>query len=223
MLGVFVLSTQMFAQNRTIAGKVSDATGQPIAGASVLVKGTRTGTTTSQDGTFSLNVPAKAKTLTISSINMATQDVAISGGDMTISLAPKANNLEEVVVTGYQTIKKVEFTGASTNVAGTEIAQKPVASFLQLLQGKAPGVQVTGTSGRPGANAIIRVRGQGSINASSEPLIIVDGVPVSAVAYNELSANDVENITVLKDASASAIYGSRAANGVLVVTTKRGS
>ncbi|MEO6869455.1 MAG: SusC/RagA family TonB-linked outer membrane protein, partial [Ginsengibacter sp.] len=142
-----------------------------------------------------------------------------------LSAVLKTSNsiLESVVVTGYQTVKKSETTGSTSNIGGKEIAQKPIGSFVQLLQGKSTGVQVTGTSGRPGANAIIRVRGTGSINASSEPLIIVDGLPISSAAFNLLSANDIENVTVLKDASASAIYGSRAGNGVIVVTTKRGS
>lgn len=232
MLSVFVLSTQMFAQNRTVSGKVSDANGNPIAGASVLVKGTRIGTTTNQDGSFSLNVPAKARTLTISSINMAPQEVAISGESMTISLDTKANKLEEVVVVGYGTQKKITLTGSPTTVGGKNLENKPFSSVDKALQGGVAGLQSVANSGAPGAAQSIRIRGISSINAGNEPLWVLDGAIVNTGdasrlqttgnLLSTLNPNDIESITVLKDAASTSIYGSRGANGVILVTTKKG-
>lgn len=224
MLGIFVLSTQMFAQSRIITGTITDEQGNPLPGATVAAVGGVSSTTTNSEGKYSINLPKGVKQIEITYVGYATQRLSVGNNDnYSMVLKPSNSTLESVVITGYQTIKKSESTGATSNVAGGEIAQKPIASFLQQLQGKATGVQITGTSGRPGANAVIRIRGQGSINASSEPLIILDGGPISAAAFNAISSNDIENVTVLKDASASAIYGSRAGNGVLVITTKRGS
>ena len=223
MLGVFVLCAQLLAQNRTISGRITDAAGNPVPNASITVKGSNTGTTTSSDGTYSISVPANAKTIVVSSVGMQSQEVSIGAQNtLSVSLTTEDKTLSEVVVTGYQTVRRGEITGSIAKVSGEELAQRPIGSFTQILQGKATGVQVTGTSGRPGANAYIRIRGVGSINASSEPLIIIDGLAVNSTAYNMLNPNDIEDISVLKDASASSIYGSRAANGVIVVTTKKG-
>jgi TonB-dependent SusC/RagA subfamily outer membrane receptor len=218
-----MLCTQLLAQTRTITGRLSDAAGAPLANASIIVKGTTIGTTSKPDGTFSLAVPASAKVLIISSVAMATEQVTIGDkNEINLSLKSEDKTLSEVVVVGYQSVKRSEVAGAVSSVKGTEIAQKPIGNFTQLLQGKATGVQVTGQSGRAGAGGYIRIRGTGSINASNEPLIILDGVPISTVSYNLLNPNDVDEITVLKDAASAAIYGSRAANGVLVITTKKG-
>ncbi|HLP37385.1 TonB-dependent receptor [Lacibacter sp.] len=214
---------QVVAQEKTVTGKVTDESGAPIPNASVIVKGTSIGTTTKTDGTFSISVPSTGKVLVFSSIGMTSMEVNI-GSKSVINQTMTSENkaLEEVVVVGYQTVRRKDVIGAVTSVAGKEIAQKPIVNFTQLLQGKAPGMNVIGEGGRPGAGAFIRIRGVGSINASSEPLIIVDGIQIASTAFAQLNPNDIEDISVLKDASASAIYGSRAANGVLVVTTKRG-
>ncbi|HTE25145.1 SusC/RagA family TonB-linked outer membrane protein [Flavitalea sp.] len=221
-VGLVLFSLQLLAQSRQITGKVTDQSGNAIPNASILVKGTQTGTVTDPEGSYSLNVPPTAKTLVISSVGQTETEINI--GNQTkidVTLKP-AGDLSEVVVVGYQTLKKSEVTGAVAKVSGEEIAQKPIGSFTQLIQGKAPGVQVTGQSGRPGQNGYIRVRGTGSINASNEPLIILDGIYINTVSYNMLNPNDIEDISILKDASSQAIYGSRAANGVIVITTKKG-
>jgi TonB-linked SusC/RagA family outer membrane protein len=222
-LTAFLLFTGQLLAQKTITGKITDEKGNPVANASVLVSGTSTGTTTKVDGTYSLTVPANAKTLLISSVDMTPLEVSI-GSQTVINSTLKAEDktLSEIVVVGYQSFKRSEVTGAIANVSGKELAQKPIGNFTQLLQGKATGVQVTGQSGRPGASGYIRVRGTGSINASNEPLIILDGIPISSVAYSLLNPNDIEDVSVLKDASSQAIYGSRAANGVIVVSSKKG-
>jgi TonB-linked SusC/RagA family outer membrane protein len=211
------------AQNRTITGKVVDEKGNPVEGVSVTSPDNKKGTTTDANGRYELNVSSNTKTLSFSSVNYGT--VTRSIGNKTsidISLEEKKGALDELIVVGYQTLKKKDVIGAVTTVGGKEIAQKPIANIGQLLQGKAPGLQITGEGGRPGSNALIRIRGVGSINASSEPLIIFDGVQISSAAYAAINPNDIEDIAVLKDAAASALYGSRAGNGVLVITSKRG-
>jgi TonB-linked SusC/RagA family outer membrane protein len=223
LLWVALSVGQLFAQTRTISGKVTDSKGAPIPNASVLEKGTNSGSVTKEDGTFTVTVSPKARTLVITSIGMASTEINIgSKTSIDVTLQPADNNLAEVVVVGYQTLKRAEVTSAIVTVGGKELAQKPIGAFTQLLQGKAAGVQVTGQSGRPGQNGYIRVRGTGSINASSEPLIVLDGIYITGAAYNMLNPNDIDDVTVLKDAAAQAIYGSRGANGVLIITTKKG-
>ncbi|MHA4843395.1 carboxypeptidase-like regulatory domain-containing protein, partial [Flavitalea antarctica] len=176
LTGILLFSLHLLAQTRQITGKVTDESGKPVPNASVLVKGTQTGTVTDSDGNYSLAVQPNAKTLVISSVGQTETEINI-GNQTRIDVSMKpAGDLSEVVVVGYQTLKKSEVTGAVSKVSGEEIAQKPIGSFTQLIQGKAPGVQVTGQSGRPGQNGYIRVRGTGSINASNEPLIILDGI-----------------------------------------------
>lgn len=221
-LGIVLFSIQLLAQSRQITGKVTDQSGSAIPNASVLVKGTQTGTVTDADGSFSLDVSTGAKILVISSVGQTETEINIGNQTKFDVMLKPAGDLSEVVVVGYQTFKKSEVTGSIAKVSGEEIAQKPIQSFTQLIQGKAPGVQVTGQSGRPGQNGYIRVRGTGSINASNEPLIILDGIYINTTSYNMLNPNDIEDISILKDASAQAIYGSRAANGVIVITTKKG-
>lgn len=218
-----LLSWQLLAQTRTVTGTVSDEKGSPIPNASVIVKGTTQGTSTNINGEFSISVADNAKALVITAVNFASQEVNISGKTtVKVSLTVDDKNLTEVVVVGYQTFKKAEVTGSVSTVTGKDIAQKPIGSFTQLLQGRATGVQVTGQSGRPGANGYIRVRGTGSVNASNEPLILLDGVPISSIAYSLLNPNDIEDLNVLKDASSQAIYGARGSNGVILITTKKG-
>jgi TonB-linked SusC/RagA family outer membrane protein len=222
LTGILLLSLHLLAQSRQITGKVTDESGNPVPNASVMVKGTQTGTVTDSDGNYGLSVQANAKTLVISSVGQTETEINIGNRTkIDVNMKP-TGDLSEVVVVGYQTVKKSEVTGSVSKVSGEEIAQKPIGSFTQLIQGKAPGVQVTGQSGRPGQNGYIRVRGTGSINASNEPLIILDGIYINTASYNMLNPNDIEDISILKDASSQAIYGSRAANGVIVITTKKG-
>jgi TonB-linked SusC/RagA family outer membrane protein len=234
LLGILMLNSQLWAQSRTVTGKITDANGAPIANASVLVKGSTVGTTTTEDGSFSLTIPATAKTLVISAVGNQTQEISIGNrGLFNISLATEDKDLQEVVVVGYGTaIKRKELTGSIANVKGDAIANKPVQSFDQALGGRAPGLQVVIPSGVLNAPPVFRVRGTNSISLSSQPLIVIDGIPVytgdassTSAAGNALASinpNDIESIDIAKDAAATAIYGSRGANGVIFVTTKKG-
>jgi len=213
----------LFAQTNSITGTVTDAgDGSPIPGVSVFVKGTTVGTITMPDGVYNLEVPANAQTLVFSFVGMAMQEVAIAGQTtINVSMQSDAVDVEEVVVTAYGVTKKESFTG-SASVVGKDMLEKTSTSNVsQALQGKAAGVQVVSTTGQPGANATIRVRGIGSLNGSSDPLYVVDGVPYSG-HLNSINSADIESITILKDAASTALYGSRAANGVVMITTKKG-
>ncbi len=230
---LFLFSGKLFAQTRTLTGKVTDANGNPVSNASVVVKGTRVGTITNTDGAFSLNVPVNAKTLVISSINMRAEEIKIGAeAEYSLILKPWETSMDEVVVVGYNTIAKRSLTGSVSKVNGEVIANKPVTSFDQALTGKAAGVLVNTSSGLVGDEVIIRIRGGASVSMGSNPLIVMDGIPLTqgnqGSIYNrsnalaELNPNDIESIEVLKDASATAIYGSRGSAGVLLVTTKKG-
>ena len=220
---IFFLLASGISQKRTITGKVTDETGSPVANATVQLKGTTVGTITATNGTYSLPISANTGTIIFSGVNLEEKEEPIADrSTIDVILNTNASALTEVVILGYQTVKRKEVTGSVATVNGDEVAQKPIQNITQLLQGKATGVQVTGQSGRPGANGYIRIRGTGSINASSEPLIILDGVPVNSVVYSLINPNDIEDMTVLKDAASQAIYGSRAANGVIIITTKKG-
>jgi TonB-linked SusC/RagA family outer membrane protein len=223
LLGVVVLcSVQLWAQQRTITGKVTDASGNPIPNASVIVKGTKAGITANADGTYSISVPASAKILVFSSIDSEPQEVII--GTQTIinaSLKAVEKTLGDVVVTGYTTKKRTEFTGASTKVDGKKIAQLPLASIEQMLQGQAPGVYIASGSGQPGSTARVNIRGVGSFG-NVNPLYVLDGIPIEDGVFRTLNPNDFESIDVLKDAAGAGLYGSRGANGVIVITSKKG-
>lgn len=232
-LTAFLLFAGSLLAQKTVTGKVTDDKGNPIPNASVLVKGTTTGTSTKADGTFSLTVPSTAKALIVSAIDMTTQERAIgSQTSLDFSLTQEDKTISEVVVVGYGTQRKKEVTGSIASIKGAAIANKPVQSFEQALGGRAAGVQVTIPSGVLNAQPVIRIRGTNSISLSSYPLIVIDGVPAytgdfsgTSAAGNALASinpNDIESIDVSKDAAASAIYGSRAANGVVFVTTKKG-
>ncbi|OCX52514.1 hypothetical protein BEL04_13730 [Mucilaginibacter sp. PPCGB 2223] len=216
--------TSALAQSKTITGKVTGADdGLTLPGVSVKVQGTSMGTQTNAEGKFTVNVPATAKALIFSYLGYASQTVAIGSRTVIdVKLNPDTKALAEVVVVGYQTIKRSDVVGALSTVDGKDLEAKPLASFTQLLQGAATGLQVTAANGRPGSNAVIRLRGQGSITAGSDPLIVVDGIQITTAAYNGLNPDDIENVSVLKDAQATAIYGSRGSNGVIIVTTKTG-
>lgn len=220
---IFLLLISAISQKRNITGTVTDDKGIPVANATVQLKGTSTGTITATDGTYSLPVSANTGSIVFSGINLEPKEESIADrATINVSLTITANALTEVVILGYQTVRRKEVTGSVASVNGKELAQKPIGNFTQLLQGKATGVQVTGQSGRPGANGYIRVRGAGSINASSEPLIVLDGIPITSAAYSLINPNDIEDLVVLKDAASQAIYGSRAANGVIIVSSKKG-
>lgn len=231
--GLLLFCGPLLAQTRTISGKVTDDNGNGLPNVSVIIKGTSTGTTTAADGTYSINVPASARTLVFSSVGMSPQEVSI-GERTTINTSLKSSDLDlqEVVVVGYGTQKRKEVTGAVASIKGAAIADKPVQSFDQALAGRASGVQITVPNGLLNNPPVFRIRGTNSISLSSYPLIVVDGVPsftgdvsqTFAVAnvLSSINPNDIESIDILKDASATAIYGSRAANGVVLITTKRG-
>ncbi|MFT3826490.1 MAG: TonB-dependent receptor [Chitinophagaceae bacterium] len=231
------LPLSLLAQERIITGKVTDAKdGSPITGASVIPKGGKSGASTNLEGAFSLKVSADVKVLTISSVGYLSQDVALTGDNaISISLSGNQSNLNEVVVIGYGVQRKRDVVGAIAKVGGDKISATPVPSFEAALQGKAPGVQIIQGNGLAGSGSVVRIRGIGSITAGGDPLYVIDGVPVisdpflrsngGAMNQNPLSSinpNDIESVEVLKDASATGIYGSRGANGVILITTKRG-
>lgn len=231
MLVLFI--SQVVAQNsRTITGKVTDEMGTPIPNASVVVKGTTLGTTTGTDGSFSLKVPETAKILVISSVNYAAREVAIGkSSTVNVNLTPETSNLDEVVVVGYGVQKKKDVTGSIGKIDAAPIATLVTPSVDKQLGGRTAGLRVTNSSGLVNQPPIIRIRGVNSINGSSSPLFVLDGIPIESGGFagytnDNLLANinpaDIESIEVLKDGSATAIYGSRASNGVIMITTKRG-
>lgn len=208
-----------FAQSRNVTGVVLDNRGDPVIGANIKVVGNSTiGTITDIDGNFSLSIPNTAKQLEVSFIGMQAQQVnVVVGQPMHVTLKEDNEVLDEVVVIGYQTVKRKDLTGSVASVNGKNIAAAPVSNVAQALQGKLPGVNVTSQDGRPDAEVSIRIRGGGSISQSNDPLILIDGV---SGTLSDIPADQVESIDVLKDASSTAIYGARGANGVILVTTK---
>ncbi len=216
-----VCAITVSAQNK-VTGTVVDANGEAIIGASVMVKGTSNGSVTDFEGNFTINnVPAKGN-LVISYIGYRTQTVALNGqGKIDVTLEEDKQMLDEVVVVGYGVQRKSDVTGALTRVGEKELNAKPVSNAFEALQGKAAGVDIT-SSERPGTVGSIMIRGTRSLNASSAPLYVVDGVPLQSGGIEALNPRDIESIDILKDASSTAIYGSRGANGVVLVTTKRG-
>ena len=221
-LFVFVGVT-LFAQNVTVSGTVTDlSTGEPLPAASVVLKGsTRTGTVADIDGAYSLTVPT-GSTLVFSSIGYKSEEIVVSGArTINVALEPDAEGLEDVLIVAYGTAKKESFTGSASTIKSEQIEKRTVANVTKALDGLAAGIQTTSGSGQPGAGATVRIRGFGSINASSNPLYVVDGVPYDG-SISALNPNDIESMTVIKDASAGALYGARGANGVVIITTKHG-
>ena len=214
---------QLQAQNRTITGTVTDESGKPVSGASVLVKGTTGGTLTKENGSYSISVPSTATALVISGLNLAPKEIKLGKGNtVNVSLSSTVENLDEVVVTGYAREKKTQFAGAAAVLSGKVVETVPVGSFDQALQGRVPGMLVNSGSGQPGTSATVTIRGIQSIaGAGAQPLYVIDGVPLPAFDMQTINPNDFESITVLKDAAATAMYGSQANAGVIVVTTKR--
>lgn len=221
LVAVLFFSVQLFAQ-KTITGKVTDDKGAPVANASVVVKGTSTGTATKEDGTFSISVPADA-ILVVTSVDMAPKEIKIgSQTNLAIKLEPSnRNNMDEVVVVAYGRVRKEAVTGSIGTIKTADIEKRPVSNITRAIEGVVPGVVATTGSGQPGAGTSFRIRGFGSINATSEPLFVVDGVPYIGGSSN-INPDDVETITVLKDAASTALFGSRGANGVVMITTKKG-
>lgn len=223
-------------QDKTINGTVVDEQGVPLAGATVIIKGTSKGVTTDFDGNFELKVPNDATTLVISYLGFVTQEVNIVGKtNVEVKMAADNLALSEVVVIGYGTERKALLTGAVSAIKSEQVEDLPVSGVDGILQGQAAGVQVSQNSGTPGGEMSVRIRGLSSISGSSQPLYIIDGIPVTtgdfgqigysgqgASALTDLNPSDIESISILKDASSTAIYGARASNGIVLITTKRG-
>ncbi len=210
-----------FAQEKTVSGTVSDESG-PLPGVTVIKKGTTQGTETDFDGNYSI----KAKTgdvLVFSFVGMKTIEKSVAIASNINILMQRDDLLDEVIVVGYGTAKKGKIAGSVSVVSAKELESVPIASFDQILQGKAPGLYVSAGSGQPGASAKVRIRGSHSINGGNDPLYIMDGVPITAGDFAALNPNDFASISVLKDAASSAIYGSRGSNGVIVISTKKGN
>lgn len=208
------------AQTVTVSGKILDSKSQAVLSATILEKGTKNGVSSGADGTFTIKVNSGA-TLIVSSIGFETQQVKASS-NVTISLIGNDAALDEVVVTGYQTLQKRAVTGSIATVKAEQIKNAPIGSFDQILQGQAAGTLIQANSGQPGAAANVIIRGIGSISGGTEPLYLLDGVQISAQNFSSINPNDFETISILKDASTTAQYGSRGANGVIVITTKKG-
>ncbi|HEY3369523.1 MAG TPA: TonB-dependent receptor [Prolixibacteraceae bacterium] len=208
-------------QQPKVSGTVVDQNSQPLFGVTVAEKGTTNGTITDADGKFTLSV-AEGRTLSFSMIGFTTQEIIVSGtAPIHVVLAEKLVSIEEVVIVGYGSVKKKDLTTSVATVSTEDIRERPIISAASAIQGKAAGVTVMQPSGEPGAGLVVRVRGNSSISASNDPLYVVDGVPMTEI--NFLSPNDIESMQILKDASSAAIYGSRASNGVVLITTKMGS
>lgn len=222
LMPLMLVSMGLSAQNVSVKGTVVDATGEPVIGASVrVVQNPTIGVITDYDGNFAIEAPANAKQLEISYVGMATKKVNIQRGTLKVVLEEDAANLDEVVVVGYGVQKKSDVTGALARVNSEELNTRPVNNAFEALQGKVAGVDIT-SSERPGTIGSILIRGSRSIKASNEPLYVVDGVPLSSGGIETINPRDIESVDVLKDASSTAIYGSRGANGVVLITTKRG-
>lgn len=231
LLITVVISLQVEAQERVVSGTILDSkSSTPVANASIIAKGSNKGTQSAADGTFRFSVPAGTKALLISSVGYGRQEVEFGTGPVSVQLVATNASLNEVVVVAYGTRKKGDLTGAVTSISAKDFQKGNIASSEQLLQGKVAGLQVTSGGGSAGGGSRIRIRGGASLNSSNDPLIVIDGVPVegngiagSANLLNTINPNDIESMSVLKDASATALYGSRASNGVIIITTKKGT
>ena len=231
-----LLFGQLLAQTRTITGKVTDDKGTGLANVSVLIKGSSKGTSTLTDGSYSIDVPPNVRALVFSSVGFSPIESAVGNkAVINVSMTPAtATDLQDVVVVGYGTAKKSDLTSSITKVGGDKVANIPFSSVDQALQGKAAGMQSTGFSGQPGANQQVRIRGIGSYSASTQPLYVIDGIQInsgdlsvqtllpSTNVLAGLNPDDIESISVLKDAAATSIYGARGGNGVIIINTKKG-
>lgn len=231
LLLVLLLCMHAFPQNKVVTGKVTDSKdGSPLQGVTVAPKGSRVGTTTDEKGYFHLTVKGNISVLVFSSVGFKAKEVSVTGADLAVSLTAFNASLSEVVVVAYGTAKKGDLTGAVASVTAKDFQKGEIASAEQLLQGKVAGLQITTGGGAAGGGSRIRIRGTASLNASNDPLIVIDGMPIdgnnlpgSANPLNMINPNDIESMSVLKDASSTALYGSRASNGVIIITTKKGA
>ncbi|WP_234409017.1 TonB-dependent receptor plug domain-containing protein [Marinilabilia salmonicolor] len=214
----------VLAQAQTITGTVTGSEdGMPIPGVSVFVKGTTVGTVTQVDGTYSLNVPQDAETIVFSFIGMQTQEVIYEGqSTINVGMVDESFAMDEVIVVAYGTSTKGSFTGSAAEVDAEKIEKRQVSNVSQALSGAVAGVQVLSNNGQPGSEATVRVRGVGSINAGTDPLYVVDGIPFDG-DLSSINTSDIKSMTVLKDAASTALYGARGANGIIMITTKEGS
>ncbi|TAD86696.1 MAG: TonB-dependent receptor [Bacteroidetes bacterium] len=226
-----MITMQALAQNRTVTGKVTDEKGAALPNASVSVKGTQIGTASGADGSFSLSVPTGAKTLIFTVVGFENLEMDISNSSMRVRMKSSDSKLDEVVVTGYQTVKKRDIAAAISRIGGDQIDNLPVANFAQAAQGRVAGVAISAANGVPGGSLSVVIRGVGSISAGTTPLYVVDGIQLNTGTgsintqnnpLNFLNPNDIESIEILKDAAAASIYGAKAGNGVVLVTTKKG-
>lgn len=223
LISLLLCALYITAQEKTVTGKVTDEKDNaPLSGVSIVVKGTTLGTTTTADGTFRLSIPSNAKSLIVSLVDYESQEISIgTKNNISIALVSTAKALSEVVVVAYGTKKKESITGSIAVIGAEQLQTRLATNITQALAGAAPGISATSGNGQPGSSAAIRIRGFGSVNASSSPLYVVDGFPYEGF-IGDLNTNDIESISLLKDASSTALYGARAANGVVLITTKKG-
>jgi len=215
------MNSNLPSKDVTVSGVVSDNKGAPIQGASVRLKGATLGTTTDAEGKYTLNIPNNNGTLMFSYVGFTMQEIAISGRSrIDVQLVEESNVLEDVVIVGYGTQRKTDLTGSLASISPKDFAQQPVTRIDQILQGRATGVQVTNAGGAPGGDTRIRIRGANSVLGNNDPLYVVDGFV--GADFSTINPEDIETLQVLKDASSTSIYGSRGANGVIIVTTKKG-
>jgi TonB-dependent starch-binding outer membrane protein SusC len=240
LMSILCLSQIAYAQNKTVTGRVTDTKdGSPVAGVSVSAKGTNLGTTTGAEGKFALSVPESATTLVFTAIGYGTREETITGDSLVVALEATAANLNEIVVIGYGTARKKDLTGAVATVSSKDFNKGALTTPSQLIQGKVAGVLVVNASGQPGAATTVRIRGNNSIRTGNQPLYVIDGVPIDGriarpslnVGFGNSPASDplyfinpfdIVSMDILKDASATAIYGSRGSNGVIMITTRKG-
>jgi TonB-linked SusC/RagA family outer membrane protein len=222
LLNLFAIFSSFAQNNFPVTGKITDNTGAPLEGVTVQVKGTKIATSTGKEGTFSINAPSGSSVLVFSSVGFTTREISIENkSTLTVSMGAADNSMDQVVVIGYGAVKKKDVTGAVTGIGEKDIKSRPTTDALQAMQGKVAGVDIT-SSERPGTVGTINIRGVRSLTASNSPLYVVDGIPLMTGGIEYINPTDIESIDVLKDASATAIYGSRGANGVVIVTTKQG-
>ncbi|MEX2567987.1 MAG: SusC/RagA family TonB-linked outer membrane protein, partial [Cyclobacteriaceae bacterium] len=221
VMAILVATNTAFSQSITVDGTVFDENEKPLPGASILVKNTSTGTVTDLEGKYQISVPGPESVLVVSFLGYFKQEVEVgTRNNIDVNLKPDLSDLSEVVVVGYGDQRRVNLTGSVESIDGAAISRQPVFQASQALVGLAPGLTAIQDSGQPGDdNATLRIRGTGSLGASNDPLVLIDGIQGS---IDNIDPADIENISVLKDAAASAIYGSRGSNGVILVTTKRG-
>lgn len=232
MLAILLMPFGAYAQSgRTVTGTVTDEMGEPLIGVSVTIPGMNVGVTTDIDGNYTIVLPADANLLSFSYVGYQTKEVAAAPGRLDVSLEPASESLQEMVVIGYGTAKKNDLTGSVTAITEKDFNKGVISSPEELINGRVAGVQITNGGGSPNGGTTIRVRGGASLNASNDPLIVLDGVPMEVGGGVEgagnflslINPNDIESMTILKDASSTAIYGSRASNGVIIITTKKGT